>query len=170
MAAILVSWATRYGSTEEVAHAIAFDLMEHHFSVNAQPMNDVKSLERYSAIVLGFALYMGHIHKDARRFLTSFRDQLVQRPVAVFVLGPVNSDPHEFAEAEKQLKKELAAFSWFTPVALQVMGGRFDPTKLGMPFSFIPVLRNMPPLDARDWDSIHAWAGHLSGTFPSTTH
>lgn len=167
-APILVTWATRYGSTEEVAHAVAGDLMNQHFAVNAQPMNDVRSLDRYCAVVLGFALYMGRIHKDARRFLANFRDELVKRPVAVFVLGPVNSDPHEFKEAEKQLKKELAPFPWLTPVTLQVMGGRFDPTKLGMPFNFIPALRNMPPLDARDWDSIHAWASHLSGTFPTT--
>jgi menaquinone-dependent protoporphyrinogen IX oxidase len=30
---VLVAWATRYGSTEEVAHAIADDLLKQSFAV-----------------------------------------------------------------------------------------------------------------------------------------
>ena len=160
-ATILVTWATRYGSTEEVAHAIADDLLKQGLAVNAQPISEVTSLERYDAVVIGCALYMSRMHKDARRFLKSHRDQLLRRPVGVFVLGPIHADPKEFAEAEKQMKKELAKFPWFSPVAQQVIGGRFDPHKLGFPFSVLPPLRNLPASDARDWPSIHAWAGTL---------
>lgn len=168
---ILVAWATRYGSTEEVAHAIADDLLKQQFAVNAQPMSEVKDLERYAAVVLGFPLYMMRIHKDSRRFLASHQDQLSKRPVALFALGPFHAEEKEFVEARKQLDKELAKFPWLSPVAVQVIGGRFDPKKLRFPFSFIPVLRNMPASDARDWTAIHAWAGNLAPSLlAATTH
>jgi len=160
-ATLLVTWATRYGSTEEVAHAIADDLLRQGLAVNAQPMSDVKNLDRYNAIVAGCALYMGHLHKDARRFLDSHRNQLIQRPVALFVLGPFHAEEKEFVEARRQMEKELAKYPWFSPVSQEVIGGRFDPQRLRFPFSFIPVLRNLPPSDARDWTAIHSWAGNL---------
>jgi menaquinone-dependent protoporphyrinogen oxidase len=158
---VLVTWATRYGSTEEVAHAIADDLLKEGLVVKAQPIAEVTSLERYDAVVLGFALYMARMHKEARRFLKSQRGELLRRPVGVFVLGPIHADAKEFAEAERQMNKELAKFPWFAPVARQVVGGRFSPEKLGFFFRNIPVLRNVPASDARDWNSIHAWAGTL---------
>jgi menaquinone-dependent protoporphyrinogen oxidase len=160
-ATLLVTWATRYGSTEEVAHAIADDLLRQGLAVNAQPMRDVRSLDRYNAIVLGCALYMGRLHKDARHFLASHRAELMQRPVALFVLGPIHADAKEFAEAEKQMKKELAKFPWFSPASQQVIGGRFDPERFGFPFNILPALRKIPANDARDWTAIHSWAGNL---------
>jgi menaquinone-dependent protoporphyrinogen oxidase len=159
-ATVLVAWATRYGSTEEVAHAIADDLLKQGLAVNAQPISAVDSLERYDSVVLGFALYMARMHKDARRFLQFHRDQLLLRPVGLFVLGPVHADAKEFVEAEKQMKKELAKFPWLAPVAQQVIGGRFDPQRLGFA-RFLPALRKMAPTDARDWNAIHAWAATL---------
>lgn len=157
---VLVAWATRFGSTEEVAHAIADDLLKQSFAVKALPMNEVKGLDRYDAVVLGFALYIGRIHKDARRFLATYKDQLMRAPVAVFCLGPVHAEEKEFAEARRQLDKQLTAFPWLSPVSLEIVGGRLDPQKLGL-MRFLPALHNMPTSDARNWEAIHAWANHL---------
>lgn len=165
---ILVTWATRYGSTEEVAHAVADDLLQQGLAVNAQPMNEVSSLDRYSAIVIGCALYIGRLHKDARRFLATHREAILRRPTGIFVLGPVHADAKEFASAEQQMKKELAKFPWFVPVAQQVIGGRFDPQKLGFT-RFLPALRNIAASDARNWDAIHAWAGNLPAALRPVT-
>jgi menaquinone-dependent protoporphyrinogen oxidase len=164
---ILVTWATRYGSTEEVAHAIADDLLQLGLAVKAQPLSEVTGLERYGAVVLGCALYIGRLHKDVRHFLNAHRDELRRLPVGMFVLGPVHADAKEFASAEQQMKKELAKFPWFAPVAQQVIGGRFDPQRLGFA-RFLPALRNLAASDARDWDSIHAWAGALPAVLQST--
>jgi menaquinone-dependent protoporphyrinogen oxidase len=158
---LLVTWATRYGSTEEVAHAVADALLKQGLTVNAQPMNDVRTLAAYDAVVLGFPLYIGRIHKDARHFLSSHRQALTQRPVALFVLGPTQANEKEWPASWNQLRKHLAKFPWFTPFATEMFGGKFDPQKLGFPFSFIPALRNLPPSDARNWPAIHAWASNL---------
>ncbi len=52
-AAILVGYATRYGSTQEVAEAIAGTLHENGLAVDLKPMKEVKSLEGYEGVVIG---------------------------------------------------------------------------------------------------------------------
>ena len=70
---ILVAYATRYGSTQEVAEAVAATLRERVLAVDIQPMQDVRSLDQYRAVVLGAPLYMFHWHKDALHFLARHR-------------------------------------------------------------------------------------------------
>jgi menaquinone-dependent protoporphyrinogen oxidase len=159
---VLVTYSTRYGSTEEVAHAVAETLSESGVAVETLPIRNVHSLERYSAIVLGVPLYMSLLHKDARRFLRAHRNALTKMPVALFVLGPVQKDEKDWTGARMQLKKELAKYPWFTPVSQQIFGGKFDPAKLGFPFSLFPPLRKLPAGDARDWTAIRGWASDLA--------
>jgi menaquinone-dependent protoporphyrinogen oxidase len=104
---------------------------------------------------------MGRFHKDARRFLSAHRNALSKMPVALFVLGPVQTDEKDWAGARTQLKKELAKYPWFSPISPKILGGKFDPLKLGFPYSFIPALRKLPAGDARDWTAIRGWANDL---------
>ena len=49
---ILVGYATRYGSTQEVAEAIAAALREEGIETDIRPMREVRTLAGYSAVVL----------------------------------------------------------------------------------------------------------------------
>jgi menaquinone-dependent protoporphyrinogen oxidase len=158
---ILVGYATRYGSTQEVAEAIAATLREDGLEVDLQPMKLVRSLEGYAGVVLGAPLYMFRWHKDAKSFLSRHRQALEERPVAVFALGPFNDVPKEWQDVRANLDKELANFSWFTPVAIEVFGGKFDPAKLDFPYNLVPGLKKLPVSDIRDWTAIRAWANSL---------
>ena len=155
---VLVTYATRFGSTEGVAQAVAQTLRENRVAVELQPIRSVRSLEPYAAVVLGVPLYMTRFHKDARRFLAANRVALVKVPVALFVLGPAQRDEKDWIGAQKQLLKELATFPWLCPVCQKVLGGKIDPEKLGFPFNMIPALRKLPASDVRDWKAIRAWA------------
>ena len=157
---LLVTWATKYGSTAEVAQSIAAVLRENGYLVEARPMSAVRSLDSFDAVVLGCALYMSRIHGDARRFLAAHREALTRRPVALFVLGPIHNEENEQLTARSQLDRQLAKFPWFHPAVQGVFGGRFDPSMLGW-LRWLPALRNMPVSDARDWQAIHAWAVSL---------
>ncbi len=159
---VLVGYATRYGSTQEVAEAVAATLRECGLAVDIQPMREVRTLAGYSAVVLGASLYMFRWHKDARRFLSRHREALTERPVAVFALGPTH-DPHdeqEWQDSRAQLDKELAKFPWFTPVALEMFGGKYDPAKLRFPINVLA--GKEPATDLRDWTAIRAWASDLA--------
>jgi menaquinone-dependent protoporphyrinogen oxidase len=156
---VLVTHATRNGSTAEVARTVAEVLRERGFAVEVQPVRDVHSLEEYGAVVLAAALYVGRLHKDARQFLTAHRDALMKVPVALFVPGPVNQTEKDWSGARKQLDKELAKFPWLSPVAQHIVGGKFDPAKLGFPFNLM--FKKLPVSDAQDWTKIRALASEL---------
>jgi menaquinone-dependent protoporphyrinogen oxidase len=163
-ASVLVGYATRYGSTQEVAEAVAATLRERGLAVDIQPMRDVRTLDQYRAVVLGAPLYMFHWHKDALHFLARHRAALTARPVAIFALGPFHAEEKEFQGAREQLEKELAQFPWLTPVALEIFGGKFDPEKLTFPHNLVPALKKMPASDIRDWTAIRAWASNLAAS------
>ncbi len=156
---ILVAYATKHGSTQEVAEAIAATLREHALEVEVQPASEVRALDSYGAVVLGAPLYNGHWHKEASHFLKRHRTALSQRPVAIFALGPRSAAEEERRSSRKQLDRALAKASWLAPVAIEVFGGVIDPTKLHFPFN------RMPASDARDWAAIRAWASNLATQF-----
>ena len=164
-ASVLVAYATRYGSTQEVAEAVAATLCGRGLAVDIQPVRNVQALDQYRAIVLGAPLYTFHWHKDALHFLARHKAALTQRPVAVFALGPFHAEEKEFQGAREQLDKELAQFPWLTPQAIAIFGGKFDPQKLTFPHNMIPALKNMPASDVRDWTAIRAWANDLAAQF-----
>jgi len=159
---VLVAYASRYGSTQEVAEVVGAVLSEQGLEVDILPMREVRTLERYSAVVLGTALYMFRLHKDARRFLARHHEALAERPVAIFAMGPINNVEKEWRGVREQLAKELAQFPWFTPVASEIFGGVFDPAKLRFPYNLIPALRRLPASDIRDWTAIRDWANNLA--------
>jgi len=112
----------------------------------------VDSLEHYGAVVLGGALYLGRWHKDAHQFLRRFEEELRERPFAVFALGPIGQEPVDATQSRGQLDKALAAHPAVRPLAVEIFGGRIDPTKLRFPFS------HLEAADSRDWEAIDRWA------------
>jgi menaquinone-dependent protoporphyrinogen oxidase len=165
---VLVGYATRYGSTQEVAERVASTLRGCALAdgsrpvVDCRPMKEVRKLDEYGAVVLGAPLYMFHWHSDAKHFLSRHQTALAARPVAVFALGPFHDDAKEREDARTHLDKELARFPWFAPVAVEILGGKFDPAALRFPYNLIPALKKMPPSDCRDWPAIQAWASGLA--------
>ena len=157
----LVAFASRYGSTREVAEAVATVLRELAIPVDLRPAREVRSLEGASAVVLGAPLYMFRWHADALRFLSRHRSALSALPVAIFALGPFHDDAKERQDARGQLDKELARFPWLVPAAVEVFGGKFDPARLDFPYNLMPPLKKIPATDVRDWAGIRAWAASL---------
>jgi menaquinone-dependent protoporphyrinogen oxidase len=149
---ILVAYATKHGSTVEVAEAIGSELRDRGHEVDVEPASDMHALDGYSAVVLGGALYMGHWHQDAVRFLKRHLPALEEIPLAVFAMGPKTLADAEVASSRKQLDHALEAVPKLTPSAVAIFGGVVDPSKLRFPF------KHMPASDARDWDAIAAWA------------
>ena len=157
---VLLAYATKYGSTREVAEAIAGTLRESGLEVDMQPARQVRSLENFSAVLLGAPLFMYRWHKDARRFLTRHRSALSKLPVAIFALGPsFDGDEKEWVGAREQIHKELDGYPWLKPLEVEVMGGKFDPADLGFPFK--TTLKDIPAADLRDWKAIEKWAKGL---------
>ena len=162
---ILVVYATRAGSTQEVAGAIGEALRHAGLEADVQRLPFAGKPAQYDGVVLGAPLYMFRWHKDALRFLRRNRTVLEALPVAVFALGPFNDVEKEWNDVRRQLEKALVEFVWLRPVALKIFGGKHDPANLPFPYKLIPAMKKVPATDIRDWDDIRAWATGLAARF-----
>jgi menaquinone-dependent protoporphyrinogen oxidase len=149
---VLVAYATNAGSTREVAEVVAQTLREHGLEADVRPVGEVGTLAPYAGVVLGTAIYMGRVHKDARRFLRSHRAELAERTFAVFAMGPRTLAADDVASSRTQLDHTLARYPELRLATVAIFGGVVDPGKLRFPFN------RMTASDARDWTAIRAWA------------
>src|SRR5215211_5769452 len=86
MMPVLVTAATKYGATAEIAAAIAEVLAEHGLEATVLPPEQVKEVDGYEAVVVGSAVYAGHWLKPARELVERLGNELAGRPAGVAVL------------------------------------------------------------------------------------
>ena len=130
---ILVAYATKHGSTREVAETIAGVLRADGYDVVVRPASDVTCLDDVEAVVLGGALYTGRWHRDARRFLSRFRGELAARRLAIFGMGPKTMSMEDVTGSRDQLGRALQSFPDLQPVTTAVFGGVIDPSVSALP-------------------------------------
>lgn len=169
---ILVAFATRYGSTKEVAEKIGQVFIQSGIEVDVLPCKKIVTLDHYQFIVIGTPFYIGSMLKDAKNFLLINQDILSKKPVAFFALGPIGDTEKELTDTQNQLDNELTQFPWLKPISTAMFGGKYEPDKL----RFLDKLLTKPPAsplhnltanDARNWDEINNWAKNLSSTLLS---
>ncbi len=162
MARILVAYASRKGSTEEIAQAIGKELQAAGHTADAIGIAKVTSLQGYNAVLIGGPMYMGRIDGSIGKFVKRHEQDLARVPVAGFVvcLSAAVKDQEGIAWAEKALHAALAPLQ---PVAETVFAGRLDPEKLSWFQRWITRKVKSPVGDFRDWTAITSWARELPG-------
>jgi menaquinone-dependent protoporphyrinogen oxidase len=126
-AKILVAYASKHGTTREVAESIAATLREHDLDVEIAEAAHVREIARYDAVVVGGGLYMGKWHSDAQHLLKRHRRELAEKRVAVFGMGPDSLEEAKVAESRKQLDRALAAIPELEPIAVAISVVRSSP-------------------------------------------
>ena len=156
---VLVAYASKHGSTFEIAQAITDELRRHGLAVDCTPAAAVREISSYDAVVIGSAVYMKRWQPDAKRLLHRHHDELAARPLWIFSSGPFGEHPNaDWAEPPRVVREatKLGARD------RAVFGGRL-PTE---PKGFIEkaMVRDTPPefADLRDWDEIRAWAAGVA--------
>lgn len=86
---VLVTYASRYGSTAEIAERIAVTLIEEGVDARAQQITQVRDLAGIDAFVIGSAVYFGSWLKPATTFVERNREVLAGKPVWLFSSGPL---------------------------------------------------------------------------------
>jgi menaquinone-dependent protoporphyrinogen oxidase len=164
---ILVAYASQAGSTQSVAEAIGQTLAESGQTVDVLPMNDVRDLDPYRAVVAGSAIHGGKWLPEAMQFMRSQRAGLAQKPFAAFLVCITMGMP----KAE-QYRPGLAAWlepvrSLVRPVSEGYFAGSLDFSKV--PLSFNKLLLQvvvafgiLPKGDHRDLKAVRAWAQDLA--------
>jgi menaquinone-dependent protoporphyrinogen oxidase len=152
---ILLAFGTAAGSTAEVAQAIAEEMRQDDTLVDVKPVEEVKTISGYDAIVVGSAVRMFHILPKTRRFLRKNRTALQAIPVAYFLVCLAMGDPTP-ENVQKAKGNAAPMLKIKIPVSLGFFGGCIDHEKLTDFFG--RSMRTFPEQDHRDWDKIRAWA------------
>ena len=152
---ILVTYGTVSGSTGEVAQAIASEMQAGDVVVDVKPVEAVRKIEGYDAVVLGTAVRMFRILGKTRRFLRKHRKALSQVPTAYFLvcLTMGEETPENIQKATDYAKPMVKIRQ---PVSLGLFGGCINHEK--MTDFFGKSMKSIPEQDHRDWDAIQAWA------------
>jgi menaquinone-dependent protoporphyrinogen oxidase len=90
---VLVTGASKYGSTAEVAQAIGEELRTQALYVEVRAADDVLSLDGFYAVIIGSGVYAGHWLEPAKQLIDGHRTELGARPVWLFSVGPLGDPP-----------------------------------------------------------------------------
>jgi menaquinone-dependent protoporphyrinogen oxidase len=156
-ARVLVAYASKMGSTAEIAESIAATLRAAGLDATAQSVRVVTDLTAFDAVVLGSALYAAHWQRDANRFVARHLAALQDRPVWLFSSGPLDA---RLAAADLPIAPQAAEVTAeLTPRGHRTFGGRLDPDAPGLDPQ---VLATHPIGDFRDWAAITDWAASIA--------
>jgi len=157
---ILVTYATRHGSTEGVAHAIAEAFSEEDAAVSVKPVHEVEDLGAWRAVVLGSPLYAGKLLGDAVAFANGHREELSRMPVALFVVGLTMCRPSE-KNVRKVVKQTKSFVELLRPTDVGLFAGALDYDSLGFFQRMMMKFVKIPEGDFRKWEVIRRWAKEL---------
>jgi menaquinone-dependent protoporphyrinogen oxidase len=158
MMRVLVTAATKYGATAQIAQAIAEVLDEHGLEATVLPPEQVKGVDGYDAVVVGSAVYAGHWLKPARELLERHSAALANRPVWLFSSGPVG-DPPKPEEDPVDVADLLAATD---AREHRIFAGKLVRKQLSFPERAIVSALRVPEGDFRDWTEIRQWAAGIA--------
>lgn len=163
---ILVTYASRSGTTAGVANAIGKKLAASGARVEVLPMHDVKDLTPYGAVVMGSAIQGAKWLPEAMQFVQTHRAELAQRRVATFLVCMTLAMPNG-----ENYRKHVAEFlapvrALINPVSEGCFAGTLDISNvpsLGdrLKFRLSVMLGVWKEGDHRDWKAIGAWADSL---------
>jgi len=167
LSSVLIAYATRGGSTAEVAQALGAAMDDARVPAEVLPVQQVNTVTGREAVILGTPLYMGRFPKEFYRFLQRHHDALLGVRPWMFVLGPTRNRPQDFAAARRQAERQMGHYPWLYPKEVQVFGGRFSMETLPFPFSLLGKLpgnpmKKIPGEDIRDWTAIRDWGVALA--------
>lgn len=161
---ILVTYASKCGSTAEVAKTVGQVLGQSGVEVVVLAAHEVRKLEDYDAVVMGTAIRMNKPLGEMTSFAKKFSKELAQLPTALFSVGmSMRQDtPENRAEAAKFIAPLVEQLPSQKSTAM--FGGKVDYKTLSPLFSFMlskDTSGAMAEGDYRDWNAIHAWANTL---------
>jgi len=163
---ILVTYASRLGSTAGVAEAIGKTLMDDGAEVEVRRMEDVTDLIPYRAVVAGSAIRGKQWLPEAMQFMQKHQAALRQKPFAAFLVCMTLA----MKDGEKY-RPHVA--TWLDPVCALVrpmskglFAGVLDIGKIPsfsdrLKFRVSVMFGVWKEGDHRDWNAIREWAASL---------
>jgi menaquinone-dependent protoporphyrinogen oxidase len=156
---VLVAYASKYGSTREIAEAIATALEAGGLNVDLKSVGEPVDVGSYDGVIAGSAVYVGRIRKEMKRFIAVNEESLRQKPVWLFSSGPTDpsEDPPE-VDGWRQSASLAQQIERIGPKDTVIFGGVLEREQLSGLERWIVARVKAALRDARDWEQIEAWA------------
>ncbi len=158
---ILVAYATKAGSTAEVAAEIGRVIeSKSGCRVDVHPMSRLDGVNGYGGVIIGSAIRAGKWLPEATKFVEEHRDALSRVPVAFFTVCLTMKDDTE------ENRRTVAAYldpvrEVVEPVDVGLFAGAMDYSKLPFILRLMMKAMKAPQGDFRDWEGIRAWADSI---------
>ena len=164
---LLVVYASRHGATAGIAARIATRLRDSGAAVDLRSVEEVETLDRYDAVVLGAPVYDQSWPPEANAFVSRNRDALAARPLWLFSVGAfgdtkrwIGPMTHKEPKGIGEIRADVGAreyrvfrgviqkhqWPFWSRVFFHAFGGRFG--------------------DHRDWPTIDSWADRIAEGLP----
>ena len=191
MNTILVAYTTNAGTTEEVARVIAEELGRSGTTAEVRRLEEVTSLEPYSAVIIGAPMILGW-HRKAVNFVKKHQQALSRMPVAYFItamsltyagqerigdvplyvdsgLGKPPRNPNGLSLKERYTNvtnyasQPLKAAPQVTPISVGIFGGKLEMYRLKLLHAlFVMLILRAPMGSLQNWTAVREWAGQLA--------
>jgi menaquinone-dependent protoporphyrinogen oxidase len=161
---VLVTAASRHGSTHEIADALAHAITRSGAGGGREVVASSVAAEHhpdpstFDVVVLGSAVYAGRWLEAARELATAHATALRARPVWLWSSGPIGEPP--FPPDEPYDIGPLTAL--LGARGHRVFPGRLDPALLSFGERAMATAMRAPAGDFRDWASVQSWAEEIA--------
>ena len=191
---ILITYTTNAGTTEEVARVIAEELGKSGAKTEVRRLEEVTSLQPYSAVIIGAPMILGW-HRNAVNFVKQHQQALSKLPVAYFItamsltyagqkrigdvplyvdsgLGKPPHNPNRLSLKERYTNvtnyasQPLKAALQVTPISIGIFGGKLEMYRLKLLHAlFVMLILRAPMGSLQNWSAVREWATQLASRF-----
>jgi menaquinone-dependent protoporphyrinogen oxidase len=157
---VLITAASRHGSTAGIAQAIGAVLSSAGIETDVRPPDEVASVAPYDAVVLGSGVYAGRWLASAKKLVERDTAALAARPVWLFSSGPLgdplkpDGEPPDVAP----IREQTGAINH------RLFAGKLDRRHLGLAEKAIVAVVHAPDGDFRPWDDVADWSTTIART------
>ncbi len=171
---VLVAYASKGGSTKEIAEFIGKNLSDSNIGTEVREVSSVENIENYDAFIIGSAVYYFHWLKEARKFVFRNRSILASKPVWVFSSGPTGR-----SETDKKGRnlREVSAPKEMNDIRESInpqdhhifFGALFSDRIKGAAGMFSRWIPESEQGDFRNWNEIEAWTKGIASILTAQT-
>lgn len=160
---VLIGYASRFGSTRDIAVRIADRVRMSGSDVDVRPVEEISNVDPYDAVVFGSGVYDGSWTAEATAFVRGHSATLARKPVWLFSVGSfgdqhpivgglMKREPREISELEQVVHpRDYRVFAGVIDLEHWPAWGRLRFKALGGHAG-----------DNRQWPDIDAWATQIS--------
>lgn len=157
---ILIAYASKAGSTVEIAKIIGETIASKGMQVDVKPVNEANSIQAYNAVILGSAIRMGQWLPDILTFAENNKAELAKIPAAIFSVHLQNLGDTP-AEKENRMMYTKPIKDIVQVDAEVFFSGKMDMSRLSIFEKVLCKMLKSVNEDLRDWNVIRSWANEI---------